>query len=804
MKTITRPLVAALAVLCASGAPIPAGAAPAARPPVPSPTAWPVGSDGMARATVVLAAQQLPAAAPAATRRQHREAIGRALRQHADATQRDLLDLLARRRAQHLVTSVDRLWIFNGIDVTAAPSVLREIAARPDVRAVLPEMSIPAPRPNVAAPPAVPALPAPASGPRTGPPRTTERPTPGRGPVRHTKPRRTNLSGTGTTPVESNIGQINAPAVWSAGHTGQGVVVASMDTGVDVTHPDLASSWRGGTNSWYDPNGEHPGSPVDVSGHGTQTMGVIVGGNAGGTSIGVAPDASWIAVKIFNDRGMATSTAVHRGFQWLLDPDGNPATDDAPDVVNDSWTLSAAGCSLDFQLDLRGLRAAGIVPVFSAGNYGPTAGTVLSPANDPEALAVGAVDDTDTVDQSSSRGPSACGSTPTPQLTAPGVAVRTTDLYGGYVDASGTSLAAPHVAGALALLLSAYPKVSADRQVAALTATAADRGTPGPDNDYGYGRIDAFAAYQWLGSSPDLDVTVSPASASLVAGGTVIYSVRVSGANGFTSDVTLGLTGLAGTQGSWSVEPPVIAGGSGTATLTVSTAASLPAGSLPLTVTATGGGISRGQPITLVVTAPPDFTLAATPTSRTLAAGAAGPFTVTVTGVNGFTSAVSFALSGLPVAVGTASFAPASVIGTARSTLTVSTLPGAAAGTYPLTVTASGGGRTHTVGLTLVVVRPDFTLSAAPSSVSVSRTRTAYYTVSTAMVNGFTGHVSLTVSGSPTGSTASFSANPIATPGSSTLSVRTTTSTPRGTFTLRITGTSGGLVHMMTVTLVVT
>src|SRR5262249_59166093 len=119
-------------------------------------------------------------------------------------------------------------------------------------------------------------------------------------------------------------------------------------------------------------------------------MGVMVGGDAGGSSVGVAPDAAWIAVKIFNDRGTATSTGIHQGFQWLLDPDGNPATADAPDVVNNSWATSASGCLLDFEPDLATLRAAGILPVFAAGNYAPHPGTSSSPATNPEPLPVGA------------------------------------------------------------------------------------------------------------------------------------------------------------------------------------------------------------------------------------------------------------------------------------------------------------------------------------------------------------------------------------------------------------------------------
>ena len=159
------------------------------------------------------------------------------------------------------------------------------------------------------------------------------------------------------SPIEPNLDVLGAPSLWNMGFTGQGVVVANMDTGVDVTHPDLAGSWRGGSDSWYDPSGEHTTTPVDVAGHGTSTMGVVVGGDMGGSSIGVAPGADWIATKIFNDQGTATTPGIHAAFQWLLDPDGNAATSDAPNIVLGSWTFANPGCDLTFEPDLEALRS---------------------------------------------------------------------------------------------------------------------------------------------------------------------------------------------------------------------------------------------------------------------------------------------------------------------------------------------------------------------------------------------------------------------------------------------------------------
>ena len=395
----------------------------------------------------------------------------KALRDKAGVSQHSLKSHLELRRGQGRVGKYKSFWVFNGFSVTATPDVIKELSNRPDVEKIeADEVDI------------VPTA----------------------------------------MPPEPNLSVIGAPDVWGLGFLGQGVVVANLDSGVDNTHPDLASRWRGGTNSWYDPYAQHA-TPYDPSGHGTWTMGVMVGGDAGATSIGVAPSAKWIAAKIFKDNGTATATGIHQAFQWLLDPDGNPATADAPDVVNNSWAYGTPGCNLAFQPDLQALVSAGIVPVFAAGNFGPGGSTSVSPANYPEALAVGATDNLGVLYDGSSQGPSTCGEVSTiyPELMAPGVNISTTDLFGFYTSQTGTSLAAPQVAGGLALLLSAYPDLTAAQQRNAFLLSAVDLGTTGPDNSFGYGRLNLSAAYDWVvqnvGNPPPPVDTTGPTTSAVSA-----------------------------------------------------------------------------------------------------------------------------------------------------------------------------------------------------------------------------------------------------------------------------------------------
>jgi subtilisin family serine protease len=399
-----------------------------------------------------------------------------ALQNTSERAQANLRGILQRSKDNGDVDVYTPLWIINAVAVTGSASLVNLLANQPEVKSIVLDQTI------------------------QGPDRMSE--------------------AFSSNPPEQNLALINAPSLWNLGYQGQGIVVASMDTGVDYNHPDLAARWRGGNNSWYDPYGQHPATPTDVNGHGTWTMGVMVGGDAGGTSIGMAPQASWIAVKIFNDSNVATTSAIHLGFQWLLNPDGNPQTNDTPVVVNNSWTLGSPGCDLSFEPDLQALVVAGISPVFAAGNYGPSSSTSASPANNPSAFAVGATDNFDVIYSSSSRGPTSCGQASSvvyPAVVAPGVGVRTSDLYGLYYSATGTSLAAPHVAGAIALLLNAFPNLSVADLRNALTGSALDLGITGADNTFGYGRIDVFSAYNLIagGATPTSTPTATSTSTPL-------------------------------------------------------------------------------------------------------------------------------------------------------------------------------------------------------------------------------------------------------------------------------------------------
>lgn len=343
--------------------------------------------------------------------------------------------------------------------------------------------------------------------------------------------------------VEWNIGKIGADLAWAAGFTGQGVVIGGQDTGYDWDHPALINQYRGWGGSAADHNynwhdaihtltfanicGVDTVEPCDdfSSSHGTHTMGTMVGNNlpptdpnwptAAENAIGVAPGAKWIGCRNM-EIGNGTPARYTECYEWFVAPyplGGDPMTDGdpskAPHVINNSWGCPPSeGCSAAIlEAVANNVRAAGIVTVHAAGNSGSACGTVQDPAATYAAsFTVGATDSSDAIASFSSRGPSTFDGGLKPDIVAPGVNISSTVRVtsGSYGLNSGTSMAAPHVAGLVALLISAKPTLAGD--VDAIEAIMRDTAVPltssqgcggdavdaVPNNVFGYGRIDAF------------------------------------------------------------------------------------------------------------------------------------------------------------------------------------------------------------------------------------------------------------------------------------------------------------------------
>jgi hypothetical protein len=312
-----------------------------------------------------------------------------------------------------------------------------------------------------------------------------------------------------------NLARVRAAHAWyGLGLDGSGATIAIMDSGVDFTHPSLAANYRGQggdglpvhSGNWFDAVEGNP-APVDPHGHGTHVAGIAVGQDG----IGVAPGARWIGVRMIDAFGFGYVSDIHEAFQWLLAPEGDPGL--SPDVVNGSW--SGHPELRVFEPDLAALRLAGIVPVFAAGNGGPADGTVGSPASYADAIAVGASDDLDQTTWFSSRGPSRLTAAVKPALLAPGAAVLSARPGGGYGLANGTSMAAPHVAGAYALLRAADPLASIERLTEVILSTAVPVEPPHPNSASGWGRLDVYAAASTLAPQGALAGTVQGAGRPL-------------------------------------------------------------------------------------------------------------------------------------------------------------------------------------------------------------------------------------------------------------------------------------------------
>jgi subtilisin family serine protease len=355
--------------------------------------------------------------------------------------------------------------------------------------------------------------------------------------VRNVEPDRTDK---GLRGIEWNVSYINAPQVWSLGYTGQNVVIGGQDTGYEWNDACLQNKYRGWNGSsanhnynWHDaiyannsnnsgtnPCGYNLSVPCDDDNHGTHTMGTMVGDDGGANQIGIAPGAKWIGCRNM-ERGWGTLSSYVECFEWFLAPypygntpsNGDPSK--MPHVINNSWGCpTEEGCNTSnfatMELALNNLRNAGCVIVVSAGNAGPNCSTV----NDPAAIfsgsfSVGATNNADAIANFSSRGQvTVDGSNRMkPNISAPGVNIRScikgTNSYASW---NGTSMAGPHVAGLVALLISANPRLAGEvnaiqdiieQSCIHLTSAQTCGGTSGsniPNNTFGFGRIDALAA----------------------------------------------------------------------------------------------------------------------------------------------------------------------------------------------------------------------------------------------------------------------------------------------------------------------
>ena len=308
-------------------------------------------------------------------------------------------------------------------------------------------------------------------------------------------------------------------------------------------------------------------------------------------------------------------------------------------------------------------------------------------------------------------------------------------------------------------------------------------------------------------TAPNFTMSASPASLSVAQGnqGTSTISTAISG--GFNSAISLSASGMpSGTTVTFN-PTSIPAPGSGSSTVTITVGSATPAGTYPITVKGSGGGIQQTTTITLTVTVP-NFTIAASPASLSVAQGSQGTSTITTTVSGGFNSAISLTASGMPSGT-TVTFNPTSipVPGSGSSTMTIVVGTSTALGSYPITVKGSGGGIQQSTTVTLTVTAPaSFTISASPASLSIAQGNQGTSTITTSVSGGFNSAISLSASGVPSGTTVTFNPTTIPAPGtgSATMTIVVGTSTPTGTYPITVAGSGGGTQQTTTVTLTVT
>lgn len=318
-------------------------------------------------------------------------------------------------------------------------------------------------------------------------------------------------AGSSPATAEWNIQKIQADSCWQAGYSGDGIIIGFVDTGMMTTHEALAGKWL--SPYWLDAVNGQP-SPYDDQGHGTGVCGVICGGDGPGplvNDIGVAYGAKIIPTKAFNASGSATYLWLDSCLQYLADLRTGGV---AIRAINNSWG-SSSQTDLHWWSIMLNLKNIGILPAAAVGSSGPGSGTIGVPANYPTVIASGATDAGDVIASFSSRGPApdlypwndssfwyyAAWHLLKPDVSAPGVNIRTSFNNGAYVNYNGTSFAIPHVTGGVALFCDKDSNLTVNDLYYLFRAYCdqPSAGAPYPNNNYGWGRINLWRALNAIG-----------------------------------------------------------------------------------------------------------------------------------------------------------------------------------------------------------------------------------------------------------------------------------------------------------------
>jgi subtilisin family serine protease len=419
-----------------------------------------------------------------AARATRHQVVLNSLKSTAFNSQTGLVDYLRKRNLEGSVREFKTFWITNAVLITATRSEIERIASRPDVEAAYENY-----------------------------------------PITLVDPVSIEETSGNTADRDRYLSLIGARDAWKMGYTGAGRIICSLDTGVDGDHPALVSNWRGNNGAeasacWFDPLGAE--LPRDLKGHGSHVMGIMAGVSETDT-FGVAYGAQWISAAVI-DRGTSLSQTIANiiaAFEWAVDPDGDPQTiDDVPDVVNNSWGVPSGfkpACDQTFWNAIDNVENAGIAVVFAAGNEGPEPVTLRTPSDrissPTNCFSVGAIDPLSygyPVANFSSRGPSGCDNqTIKPELCSPGVGIYSCYKGGEYRLMSGTSMSAPFVSAAVAILRQYNPDATVEQIKQAILESCSDLGPEGEDNSYGNGLINIKRALEILPRSgqPNLYLT---------------------------------------------------------------------------------------------------------------------------------------------------------------------------------------------------------------------------------------------------------------------------------------------------------